>query len=342
MSFVPFEMGPIRPVDEADSLLIRTTRGCPWNRCTFCTLYEDMQFSIRSVTEIKKDILAAKEYFHGHPFETCFLQDGDSFVMGTKALIEILETLRKAFPSLKRISSYGRAQTMVKKTPSAMKEIFDAGLNKLYCGMESGSAQVLEKVKKGITPESIIKSARMAREAGMDATQFIILGLGGKQLSNTHAIETAKVLNEINPDHIRVLTIGVKPGSGLDRQMAKGEFILPSEAQIISEQRLLLEHLEGITSHYANHHSIDLLLEVRGRLPGDKDRLLTILDRFLSLSDTDQINFVQGRWLGYYRYLSDMETDLQYQFVEKQAQHTKQTDPDSFEQISHNLRRQVV
>ena len=342
MSFVPFEMGPIRPVDEADSLLIRTTRGCPWNRCTFCTLYEDMQFSIRSVTEIKKDILAAKEYFHGHPFETCFLQDGDSFVMGTKALIEILETLRKAFPSLKRISSYGRAQTMVKKTPSAMKEIFDAGLNKLYCGMESGSAQVLEKVKKGITPESIIKSARMAREAGMDATQFIILGLGGKQLSNTHAIETAKVLNEINPDHIRVLTIGVKPGSGLDRQMAKGEFILPSEAQIISEQRLLLEHLEGITSHYANHHSIDLLLEVRGRLPGDKDRLLTILDRFLSLSDTDQINFVLGRRLGYYRYLSDMENDLQYQFVEKQAQKIRQTDPDSFEQIFHNLRCQVV
>ena len=342
MSSIPFEMGPIRPVDEADSLLIRTTRGCPWNRCTFCTLYEDMKFSIRSVTEIKKDILAAKEYFNGHPFETCFLQDGDSFVMSTKALIEILETLRKAFPSLKRISSYGRAQTMVKKTPSAMKEIFDAGLNKLYCGMESGSAQVLEKVKKGITPESIIKSARMAREAGMDATQFIILGLGGKQLSNTHAIETAKVLNEINPDHIRVLTIGVKPGSGLDRQMAKGEFILPSEAQIISEQRLLLEHLEGITSHYANHHSIDLLLEVRGRLPGDKDRLLTILDRFLSLSDTDQINFVLGRRLGYYRYLSDMENGLQYQFVEKQVQKIRQTDPDSFEQIFHNLRCQVV
>ena len=342
MSSIPFEMGPIRPVDEADSLLIRTTRGCPWNRCTFCTLYEDMKFSIRSVTEIKKDILAAKEYFNGHPFETCFLQDGDSFVMSTKALIEILETLRKAFPSLKRISSYGRAQTMVKKTPSAMKEIFDAGLNKLYCGMESGSAQVLEKVKKGITPESIIKSARMAREAGMDATQFIILGLGGKQLSNTHAIETAKVLNEINPDHIRVLTIGVKPGSGLDRQMAKGEFILPSEAQIISEQRLLLEHLEGITSHYANHHSIDLLLEVRGRLPGDKDRLLTILDRFLSLSDTDQINFVLGRRLGYYRYLSDMENDPQYQFVEKQAKKIRQTDPDSFEQIFHNLRCQVV
>lgn len=342
MNFVPFEMGPIRPVDEADSLLIRTTRGCPWNRCTFCTLYDDMKFSLRSVPEIKKDILAAKEYFNGHPFETCFLQDGDSFVMKTKDLVEILETLRNAFPSLRRISSYGRAQTMVKKTPSAMKEIFDAGLNKLYCGMESGSAQVLKKVKKGITPESIIKSARMAREAGMDTTQFIILGLGGKELSKPHALETAKVLNEISPDYIRVLTIGVKPGSGLDRQMAKGEFTLPSETQIIAEQRLLLEHLEGITSHYANHHSVDLLLEIRGQLPGDKDRLLAILDRFLSLSKINQTNFILGRRLGYYRQLSDMENDSQYQFVEKQVQKIRRTGPDSFEEIFHNLRIQVI
>jgi hypothetical protein len=176
----------------------------------------------------------------------------------------------------------------------------------------------------------------------MDTTQFIILGLGGEQLSKPHAIETAKVLNEVNPDYIRLLTIGVKPGSGLDRQMAKGEFTLPSESQIISEQRLLLEHLEGITSHYANHHSVDLLLEVRGQLPGDKDRLLAILDHFLSLSDTDQINFVLGRRLGYYRYLSDIENKLQYQFVEKQVQKIMRTDPDSFEQIFHNLRIQVI
>ena len=342
MNSAPFEMGPIRPVDEADSLLIRTTRGCPWNRCTFCDLYKDMKFSLRSVAEIKKDILAAKAYFNGHPFETCFLQDGDSFVMKTKDLIEILKTLRTAFPSLKRISSYGRAQTMVKKTLSDMQDICDAGLNKLYCGMESGSAQVLERVKKGITPESIIRSAGMAGKAGMDVTQFIILGLGGQTLSNTHAIETAKVLNQIDPDHIRVLTIGVKPGSELDRQMAAGEFILPSETQIIAEQRLLLEHLEGISSHYANHHSVDLLLEIRGQLPEDKDRLITILDRFLSLDDMDQINFILGRRLGYYRRLSDMGNKLQYQIVEKQAQKIRQTDPDSFEQIFHNLRIQVI
>ncbi len=342
MYSVPFEMGPIRPVDEADSLLIRTTRGCPWNRCTFCFIYRDMKFSIRSVDEIKNDIQAAKEYYNGHPFETCFLQDGDSFVMKTRDLVEILDSLRLAFPSLKRISSYGRAQTMVKKTPSEIQDIFDAGLNKLYCGMESGSAQVLKKVKKGITPESIIRSAEMAKAAGMEITEFIILGLGGRELSTDHAVETATVLNKVNPDYIRVLTIGVKPGSDLSIQRAKGNYILPSEREIISEQRLMLENIHGISSHYANHHAIDLLLEIRGQLPGDQARLLSILDRFLSMSDQDQNNFILGRRLGYYRRLADMENARQRQSVDNQVRKIMTADPDSVEEIFHDLRLQVI
>jgi len=342
MNSIPFEQGPIRPVDEADSLLIRTTRGCPWNRCTFCSLYKDMKFSLRTVEEIKKDILSAQAYFDGHPFETCFLQDGDSFVMKTKDLLYVLTALKEAFPSLKRISSYGRAQTMVKKTPADMKEICDAGLNKLYCGMESGSLKVLEKVKKGTTPESIIQSARMAADVGMDTTQFIILGLGGTELSDIHAMETAKVLNIINPNHIRLLTIGVKPGSGLDRQMAEKTFTLPTETQMIAEQRLLLSTLDGITSHYANHHSVDLLLEVRGQLPQDKDRLLTVLDQFLSLNEADQIHFILGRRLGYYRNLADMGNEFHHRFVEEQVKKIRQNHPDSFERIFHDLRCQVI
>lgn len=342
MNSIPFEQGPIRPVDEADSLLIRTTRGCPWNRCTFCSLYDHIKFSIRPVSEIKKDIQAAKEYFNAHPFETCFLQDGDSFVMQTKDLIDVLSTLKNTFPSLRQISSYGRAQTMVKKSPAEMSEIHNAGLNKLYCGMESGSLKVLEMIKKGITPSSIIQSAQMAKEAGMYTTQFIIMGLGGTQLSSTHALETARVLNEIDPDAIRLLTIGVKPGSGLDLQMTKKEFVLPSESQMISEQRLMLENLEGIKSHYANHHGVDLLLEVRGQLPRDKERLLAILDRFIELSWSEQINFILGRRLGYYRQLSDQKNELQYRFVEKQVKKIEQSGSDRFEEVFHDLRTQVI
>jgi radical SAM superfamily enzyme YgiQ (UPF0313 family) len=337
----PFEMGPIRPVDEADSLLIRTTRGCPWNRCTFCSLYEDFQFSIRPIEEIKADILAAREYFNGHPFETCFLQDGDSFVMRTKDIIEILTCLKTAFPSLKRISSYGRAQTMVKKSPAAIREIHDAGLNKLYCGMESGSEKVLQQVKKGITPDSIIRSADMAKEAGMETTQFIILGLGGNELSQDHALETARVLNRINPDQIRVLTIGVKPGSGLDQQMESGIFTLPRESEIIAEQRLLVQNLEGITSHYANHHEVDLLLEIRGQLPQDKEKILSVMDHFLNLDKTEQNQFILGRRLGYFRRLSDAENGLTKDFVKKQMRKIQASGED-METIFHHLRIQAV
>lgn len=341
MTEYPFEMGPIRPVDEADSLLIRTTRGCPWNRCTFCTLYDDHKFSIRPLAEIKADILAARAYFNGHPFKTCFLQDGDSFVMRTKELLDILSCLKSAFPSLKRISSYGRAQTMVKKSPAAIREIHDAGLNKLYCGMESGSEKVLKRVKKGITPESIIKSAAMAREAGIKTTQFIILGLGGKTLSRDHALKTARVLNQVNPDQIRVLTIGVKPGSELSHQMDSGKFILASESEMIAEQRLLVENLAGITSHYANHHAIDLLTEIRGTLPQDKDQLLAVMDRFLHLDDATRHLFILGRRLGYLNRLTDMKNTMSMNFIEKQMQAILGSG-ENIETVFHDLRTRVV
>jgi len=229
---------------------------------------------------------------------------------------------------------------MAKNSLADMKAIRAAGLNKLYCGMESGSAWVLKNVKKGITPESIIHSAHMAKKADMDMTQFIILGLGGRELTREHAIETARVLNEINPDDIRLLTIGVKSDSDLGRQMAADRFTLPSEAQIIEEQRLLLENLEGIESHYANHHSVDLLLEVRGQLPRDKAKLLAVLDRFLGFDPKDQINFTLGRRLGYYQQLSDMDNTLTYDFVERQAQKIRD-EGESFEEIFHRLRTDI-
>jgi len=338
----PFELGPIRPVDESDSLLIRTTRSCPWNRCSFCFVYKGMEFSIRSTDEIKKDIVAAADYYQNHPFQSCFLQDGDSFIMKTKELIEILRFLKLHFPSLKRISSYGRAQTMNKKSPGEIKEIFDAGLNTLYCGMESGSAAVLKNVKKGITPSGIITSALMAKTAGMKITEFIISGLGGQDLWQEHAMETARVLNEIDPHFIRVLTIGVKRGSELYKQMEKGDYRLQSEKDIIVEQRLMIENLEGITSHYANHHAIDLLIEARGQLPGDKPGLLAVMDRYLSLPENDQINFTLGRRLGCYQRLDDMLDENRRWYVESRVREIMAASPDQFDTIFHQLRKQVI
>lgn len=342
MERFPFELGPIRPVDEADSLLIRTTRGCPWNKCEFCVNYKDMRFSMRSVDEIKQDIVAAAEYYGNHSFHSCFLQDGDSFIMKTEDLLEILTFLRQHFPSLKRVTSYGRAQTMTRKSPQEIQEIHDAGLTLLYCGMESGSDKVLKKVRKGVTSGDIIKAAQMAKAAGMEISEFIILGLGGTALWEEHATETARVLNEIDPDFIRVLTIGIKEGSGLEKQMKEGTYQLQTEKNVIEEQHLLIEGLDGVSSYYVNHHSVDLLMEARGQLPGDRPRLLAIMDRYLALPENERINFTLGRRLGYYRRMDDMKNQDLKDLVEMKVREVKEAYPDRLEDIFHQLREQIV
>ena len=342
MNTFPFESGPIRPVDEAESLLIRTTRGCPWNRCEFCVNYKDMKFSMRSLAEVKRDIVAAAEYYGDETFETCFLQDGDSLLMKTAELVALLAFLKQTFPKLKRISSYGRAQTMIRKSVQEMQEICLAGLNKLYCGMESGSDKVLKKMNKGVTAADISISSRRAKEAGMSISEFIILGLGGQELWEEHARETAKVLSEINPHFIRVLTIGVKPASGLLRQMEAGEYTLQTEKNIIEEQRLLIENLFGITSHYANHHAVDLLMEARGQFPQDKPRLLAIMDRYLSLPEEDRINFTLGKRLGIYQRLDDMDSVHLHKQVAAQLLKIRASYSGQMDEVFHHLRAQIV
>lgn len=341
---IPFELGPIRPVDEAQSLLIRTTRSCPWNRCEFCVNYKGMKFSMRTLDEIKQDILAAEKYYKGEPFETCFLQDGDSFVMKTEDLIEVLNCLKKSFPSLKRISSYGRAQTMIHKSDEEMKTICAAGLNKLYCGMESGSDNVLKKINKGTTAADISVSGRRAKYAGMSISEFIIMGLGGQELWEEHALETAKILNEIDPHFIRVLTIGVKPGSGLEQQVLAGKYTLQTEKNIVEEQRLLIENLNGISSHYANHHSVDLLMELRGQFPKDKSMLLSIIDRYLSLPEGERIHFTLGKRLGFYYQMNDMNSSYLHQQVDEQLKKIRESypSPEQMEEVFHHLRERIV
>ncbi len=338
----PFEIGPIRPVDEADSLLIRTTRNCPWNKCEFCVNYQHENFSIRSVEEIKNDIEKTANYYSNNRFERCFLQDGDSLIMRTADLLDILTYLKTFFPDLKTISSYGRAWSMSRKSPAELNEICEAGLNLLYCGMESGADEVLEMVNKGVSSKEIISAGIHAKEAGMRLSEFVISGLGGRELWQVHAKETAKALNAINADKIRVLTIGVKPGSGLEQKIADGSYTLQTEENIIEEQKMMVHHLNGITSHYAHHHAVDLLLEVRGQLPKDKDYLLSIFDRFLDLSDNYKRNFILGRRLGFYNRLDDLHERNNYNTVEKQFQKFGINSNFELENLYHSLRSQIV
>ncbi len=336
-----FEQGPIRPPDESNSLLIRTTRSCPWNKCGFCTLFKGCQFSIRSVNEIKSDIWAARKYYREYPFESCFLQDGDSFVMKTNDLLEVLLTLKKAFPSLKRISSYGRAQSMIKKSPREMKEICDAGLNMLYCGMESGSDSVLKLHTKGTISAKIVESSLNASESGMRMMLFILLGLGGKNLSNSHINESADVLNRVNPDDIRILTLAAKQGTPLGDMEEKGDFTMLTEVEMMEEQKLLITKLKGINSGYGNYHSIDLFTELKGNLPNDKPRFLSLIESFLNLSSDARHNFILGKRLGQYHRLADINDSAKYAYIEKQLEEIRRSSQD-LDDFFHDIRKKMI
>ena len=334
-----FELGPIRPPDEANSLLIRTTRGCPWNRCAFCTLYKGFEFSIRPVEDIKKDILTVREVYKGRHVERCFLQDGDSFAMKTHDLVEVLRALKEAFPSLKDVSSYGRGQTMSKKSPAEIQEIADAGLTMLYCGMESGSDEVLRKMRKGTTAEAIRTSAVTAQEAGMHTLLFTILGLGGREMTRTHAEETAALINAINPTGVRVLSLAVKPGTHLETMVQQGEFTMLSEAEMIEEQHRILSQINGIQSKYGNYHAVNLMPELQGELPRDKKMLLSIMERFLTMDQNEQRNFIFGRRERYYARLEDMKDAGRHQMVQKaMARYT----PDQCETLFHDHRKNWI
>ena len=342
MTQPPFELGPIRPVAEARSLLIRTTRGCPWNRCDFCVNYQDMEFSIRRVDEIKADILAAAEYYGGQRFTSCFLQDGDSFLMKTADLLEVLRCVNEHFPHLERITSYGRAATMIRRDVDEMKELAAAGLNRLYCGMESGSDTVLERIHKGVKVADIIRAGRLAKEAGMEISEFLIVGLGGRELWEENARETAAALNQIDADFIRVRTIGVKVGSRLEATMANGDYILQGEEELVREQRLLLEGLEGVTGYYSNDHAVNLLMEVEGQLMDAKPGLLEKLDRYLTLPEEERALYNLGRRLNYFGSLDDMADVERRDHVTRQAAEVERRYPGQLDSVCHYLREQVV
>ena len=238
------EIGPIRPPSESDSLLIRVTRGCHWNKCYFCGLYKNMSFSMRPIDEVIADIQGQSERYRDRNYTSCFLQDGDALVLKTEYLLQILEAIKKYFPFLKHVTTYARADSITRKSSDELNELRQAGLDHLYCGMETGSDAVLKLINKGFNADTVIKSGCMTKEAGMILSEFTLLGIGGKELSNENAIKTAEVLNIIKPDFIRVHATGFKPELKMGQLIREGSVTLQSEEEIVMEQRLFLQKLD--------------------------------------------------------------------------------------------------
>jgi len=239
--------------------------------------------------------------------ETVFLQDANNLILRTKDLVEILNYLKEAFPSVNRITTYSRARTVARKSIDDLKALHDAGLSRIHMGLESGHDPILEYMQKGVTAREHIDAGQKIKQSGISLSEYIMPGLGGKSMWREHAVETARVLNQIDPDFIRVRTLKVLEIMPLYRKIEKGEFELLSDDEMVEEEKLLIENLDGITSTFTSDHILNLLEEVEGEFPEAKEKMLATINRYLALDQSERENFRLGRRAGFYRSLDDME-----------------------------------
>ncbi|MEI8172859.1 MAG: radical SAM protein [Deltaproteobacteria bacterium] len=378
-----FEQGPIRPPSEAKSLLIRTTRNCPWNKCAFCHTYRGTAFELRSVAEIKEDIQKARDtadrirelswkcgeegrvselivnmihsksesyndsfrsvatwlYFGG---QSIFFQDANSIIMKTSDLIDVLSFTRKKFPSVERITSYCRSKTAARKSVEELKRLKEAGLSRIHIGMESGYDPLLKFIKKGVTAADHIKGGRRIVEAGISLCEYVMPGLGGNRWSKEHAMETARVINEINPEFVRLRTLHVVKGTELFDMMEQGKFQPIGDEDILKEIRIFIEKLDGIETTIVSDHILNLLEELEGQFPLDKERLLAIIDGYFSLSDEERLIYRIGRRRGIYRSINDLSDRAVYMRLRSILDHygigdTKQMERDLYGIMHHYI-----
>jgi len=302
-----YEQGVIRPPSEANSLLVRVTRNCPWNQCVFCPAYKGVKFSKRTVEEIKKDIDHMAGEYGGYAFvQSVFLQDADSLLLPTADLLEILQYVKQKFPDIKRVTSYARAKTLKRKTVEELIELKEAGLTRIHVGMESGSEKVLKMIKKGITQSDIVEGGRRVVDAGISLSEYIMPGIGGKTLSEEHARETARLLNEVVPDFIRVRTFAMHPSSPMQKMVEEGIFVPMTDEEIVGEIRLLVSCLDKIHSYFScADFSLNLLMQVDGYLDEKRDWMLEELDRYLALTELQKKAYSLLRRSTYMQYPVD-------------------------------------
>lgn len=372
-----FEQGPIRPPSESGSLLVRVTRNCPWNRCTFCGLYKGERFSLRSVAHVLRDIDVVRHYVElqqkgassstavaSLPFfsemdwsqqmawhaarawlqagaRSVFLQDSNSLIIKPDHLVTILEHLRAAFPGIERITSYARSQTIARISDQDLARIAAAGLNRIHIGLESGSDRILARIKKGADKQTHIQAGCKVKRAGMELSEYFMPGLGGRALSREHALESADALNQINPDFIRLRTLAIPDSIELAGEVASGAFEKMGDREVAEELLLFLQSLSGINSRVKSDHILNLFEEVDGVLPDEQERMLAVIQRFLAMDPEEQVLYQIGRRTGLFRRLDDCRNPGLRQQAQRYVEQFMAT-PDNVDQINDALMQQFI
>ncbi|HPF20881.1 MAG TPA: radical SAM protein [Syntrophomonas sp.] len=278
-----YEGNVFRPPSEAYSYILQCTVGCSHNRCTFCAMYIDKKYHVRKMEDIKEDIRMAKQYYGD--LEKVFLADGDALAMPTDDLLEILDTIYKTFPSLKHVGIYASPESILEKEMSELTALKAAGLTIAYLGVETGDPELLEAIRKGANYDEMLEAGRKIRRAGILLSVTILLGLAGRTPKAVeHEKNTAKMMNEMNPDYIGALTLMLVPGTQLYRKQQKGEFELPGPFEILDEMRILIENLDVQGTEFRSNHASNYL-PIKGRLPEDKQKMLDLINDMINKND---------------------------------------------------------
>jgi radical SAM superfamily enzyme YgiQ (UPF0313 family) len=280
-----YDFPPYRPPNEATSALIRASRGCPWNKCLFCSMYKTCKFKPRPLEDVKRDVERAANIFKGA--KTVFIADSDSLVM--KNIEDIIHHIKLNFPDIDRITSYARAKTLMKLGPKRLKRMREAGLTRVHIGLESGDKKTLEFMQKGATPDEMVAGGKAAKDAGLELSFYILIGAGGKDRLKEHAIGSARVCNEVNPNFIRLRTLVVQRGSPLEKKKNTGRYKPTSPVEKIIEVKTFIENLEVTNCELASDHFTNniwvnnktVYSGVYGILPQEKQDLLEILNHTL-------------------------------------------------------------
>ncbi|MBU0479978.1 MAG: radical SAM protein [Proteobacteria bacterium] len=375
-----FEQGPIRPPSEAASLLIRITRNCPWNRCTFCPVYKGEKFSLRPVDHVIRDIDTVRFYvaaivaaersgqsgprrelarlspgggegdlralnaafnFVANGMSSIFIQDGNSLILKPDEIIRILGHLRNAFPTVTRITSYARSHTIARISAPDLRRIAEAGLNRIHIGMESGSDKVLRMVNKGVDKKTHIAAGLKVKEAGIELSEYVMPGLGGKALSGEHARETADALNRINPDFIRFRALALPGDAPLTARYKEGNFDKMGEVDTAGELLLFLETLAGISSTIKSDHVLNLFPEIDGVLPDDKEKMMMPLRAFLQLDPEEQMLFCIGRRTQRFSRFIDLNNQQLRGYAREMCAELGAT-PENFDAVIEALMQQFI
>jgi radical SAM superfamily enzyme YgiQ (UPF0313 family) len=375
-----FEQGPIRPPSEARSLLVRITRNCHWNRCSFCPVYKGKRFSMRPLNHVLRDLdsisahvetltilssstgllleedvrdtfaslqadekvsfRAALSWFLSG-MDSVFLQDADCLVVKPARLIIILNHLKSLFPTIRRITSYSRSDTIDRISPEELAQLKEAGLNRIHIGMESGSDTVLARVCKGVSREIHIRAGCKVKEAGIELSEYYMPGLGGIDHYRENATETADAMNRINPDFIRLRTLAVPSRAPLQEELHAGRFRKCPDALSVEEILLFLRNLGQVTSYLASDHILNLFPELEGKLPNDRNYMIGLLEKFLAMGKDERFLFQLGRRLGIFTCLADLEDPLRVAAVRDEAAARGAT-PDNVDEITDAIIQRFI